>query len=161
MMAPRVVLDTVVFVQALISNRGPSAACIERAKAGQFALLLSQQLIEEMMDVPLRPDLTRRYSRLTPPRVQAFVDEIVRVALVLPTPPPAFTLPRDPKDEPLIDVAVAGGASYLVTWNDRHLTYLMRHDTPEGVDFCQKFPAIRILTPPQFLRELDALASVP
>jgi len=84
---------------------------------------------------------------------------MVRLALTLPAPPRAFALPRDPDDEPLIDAAVCGGASYLVTWNERHLTYLMRQDTPEGVDFCRRFPSLRILSPPEFLRELDAPAA--
>jgi len=65
---PRVVLDTVVFVQALISNRGPVAACVQRARGGAFVLVLSQPLIEEMAGVPQRPELTRRYPHLAAPR---------------------------------------------------------------------------------------------
>ena len=160
MTPPRVVLDTVIFVQALISNRGPAAACIERAKAGQFILLLSQPLMMKCGTCRSAPS-SPADPHLTPDRVQAFVEEVVRLALVLPTSPQAFALPRDPKDEPLIDAAVAGGAGHLVTWNARHLTYLMRQDTPEGIEFCRRFPTIRILTPPEFLHELDALAAAP
>jgi predicted nucleic acid-binding protein len=65
-------------------------------------------------------------------------------------------LTRDPKDEPLIDLAVAGDADYLVTWNERHLTYLMKQDTPEGRDFCARFPKLRIVAPPDFLKLVDA-----
>ena len=75
---------------------------------------------------------------------------------MIPRPPHAFGLPRDPKDEPLIDLAVAGDAEYLVTWNERHLTYLIKKDTPEGVEFCSKYPRLVICTPPEFLRSLDA-----
>jgi predicted nucleic acid-binding protein len=67
-----------------------------------------------------------------------------------------FRLPRDPKDEPFIDVAVAGGANYIVTWNSRHLTYLMKRDTAEGKDFCSRFPAIQIVDPPTFINAIDA-----
>jgi hypothetical protein len=48
-------------------------------------------------------------------------------------------------------------AAYLVTWNDRHLTYLMRQDTHEGREFCRKFPDLKILSPPVFLSELRKL----
>lgn len=148
---PHVVLDTVVFVQTLISGRGPAAACIERLRAGEIVLLLSSALLAEMLDVPLRFELTRRFSKLTAERVNAFVEDMVSMAVLIPTPPRAFTLPRDPKDEPLIDVAVAGNASFLVSWNERHLNYLMRRDTPEGEDFHRRYPGITIVTPLQFL----------
>jgi len=41
-----------------------------------------------------------------------------------------------------------------VTWNNMHLTYLMRRDTPEGVEFCGRFPSLRIVDPPTFLDEI-------
>jgi putative PIN family toxin of toxin-antitoxin system len=141
----RVVLDTVVFVQALISGRGASAGCVERLKAGRFVVLLSNALLAEMRDVPLRPELTRKYPYLTAQRVEGFVSEIESLALSIPAPAKAFTLPRDPKEEPLIDLAVAGDADFLVTWNERHLTYLMKQDTLEGRDFCARFPKLRIV----------------
>lgn len=147
-----------VFVQALISGRGPAAACVHRAVVGETLLFLSAPILKEMTEVPLRPELTARYRHLTPERVNAFVDEVRAHAItVAATPPQAITLPRDPKDEPYVDLAVAVDAAYLVTWNERHLTYLMRRDTPEGVDFCSRFPRLRILSPPEFLRALDEL----
>jgi putative PIN family toxin of toxin-antitoxin system len=154
---PRVVLDTVVLVQALISGRGPGAVCVERLKVGQFILLTSDELLAELNDVPLRPALTRKYTHLTAHLVDNFVREIEARALFIPSPPNAFQLPRDPKDEPFIDVAVAGGANYIVTWNARHLTYLMKRDTVEGKDFCSRFPTIQIVDPPTFLKSIDAI----
>jgi putative PIN family toxin of toxin-antitoxin system len=152
---PRVVLDTVIYVQALISGRGASAGCVDRLKAGRFVVLLSNAVLAEMRDVPLRPELTRRYPYLTPQRVEAFVKEIESLALSIPAPTPVFSLPRDPKDEPLIDLAVAGDADYLVTWNERHLTYLMKQDTVEGRDFCERFPRVRIMSPSDLLKIID------
>ena len=152
---PRAVFDAVVFVQALISGRGQAAACIDRIKNGDAVLFLSDAVLAEMNDVPLRPELTRRYSQLTPERVDAFVKDIRAKAVHIARPSRAFALPRDPKDEPYTDLAVAADAKYLVTWNDRHLTYLMRKDTEEGKLFCQAFPSISILTPPDFLKALS------
>jgi putative PIN family toxin of toxin-antitoxin system len=151
---PRVVLDTVVFVQALISGRGPAAACIDRARTGRCVLLLSDATLAELKDVPLRPSLTVKYPYITPERVAAFVAEIESLAVKIAKPPSVFSLPRDPKDEPFIDLAVAGDARYIVTWNERHLTYLMKHETPEGKDFCARFPSLAILSPPEFLAKL-------
>jgi putative PIN family toxin of toxin-antitoxin system len=151
---PRVVLDTVVFLQALISGRGAAAACIDRFREGRFVLLLSDDTLTEAREVPLRPELRGRYSHLTPERVTAFFDEIEALAVMIRRPPHVFGLPRDPKDEPFTDLAIAGDASFLVTWNERHLTYLMRRDTPEGLEFGSRFPGLTICTPPDFLRSL-------
>ncbi len=146
--------DSVIYVQALISRRGPAAECIERVKSGDVALFTSDALLEEASNVPLRPELTRRFSKLTPERVTALMESIRSVAFHIPDPPKAFSLPRDPKDEMCIDLAIAASAQYLVTWNRKHLTYLMDRDTPEGKDFCQRFPGVNSLDPPAFLREL-------
>jgi len=154
---PRVVFDAVVFVQALISGRGVAAACVQRVLAGEAILFLSDAVLAEISDVPLRPELTRRYPYLTPECVGAFVRDVQAVAVHVAAPPKAFKLPRDSKDEPYTDLAIAVGAAYLVTWNQRHLTYLMQQDTTEGREFCQRFPHLKILTPPEFLQELARL----
>jgi putative PIN family toxin of toxin-antitoxin system len=153
--SPRAVFDSVIYVQALISRRGPAAECIERVKSGEVALFTSDALLEEAGNVPLRPSLTRRFSKLTPERVGSLMELIRNLAFHIHRPPKAFSLIRDPKDEMCIDLAVAASAQYLVTWNRRHLTNLMQQDTPEGKEFCQQFPWLTILDPPAFLHELD------
>ena len=151
---PHVVFDSVVFVQALISGRGPASACIERVFAGDAVLFLSDAILAEIEIVPLRPELTRRYPHLTPERVNGFIKDLTAVAVYVSAPPKAFSLPRDPKDEPYTDLAIDVRAGYLVTWNERHLTYLMMRDTPEGKEFCDRFPYVTILPPPAFLQKL-------
>lgn len=99
----------------MISGRGPAAACIERLKAGQFVLLLSHSLLAELREVPLRPELRSRYSQLSPERVHRFAREVQAMCVVIASPPNALKLPRDPDDKPVIDLAVAGNADYIVT----------------------------------------------
>jgi putative PIN family toxin of toxin-antitoxin system len=151
---PRAVFDCVVFVQALISGRGPSAACIRHVQQASVALFLSSEVMAEVRDVPLRPALARRYRHLTPELVASFVADIERHSVWIENPPKVFTLPRDAKDEPYVNLAAAADARFLVTWNARHLTYLMRKDTAEGRLFCRRFPELKILSPPEFLREI-------
>ena len=75
--------------------------------------------------------------------------------------PDVFALPRDPKDEPYVNLAISAAASYLVTWNERHLGYLMRQDTPEGREFCRRFPNLKIVDPPTFVREVESHSPPP
>jgi putative PIN family toxin of toxin-antitoxin system len=112
---PRVVLDTVVFVQALISGRGPAATCLEKLRAIRFVLLMSADTWAELKEVPLRPKLTAKYPYVTPDKVAALVAGVQSLSVGIPHPPTVFSLPRDPKDEPFIDLAVAGNARFIVT----------------------------------------------
>ncbi len=150
----RAVYDAVVFVQAMISGTGPSAECVKRALNGQISLFVSDAILDEVREVPLRLDLTKRYRHLTAARVGAFVRQIEGASIHIPRPPRAFELPRDPQDEPYTDLAIMAEVAYLVTWNRRHLNYLMNEDTPEGLAFCAQFPNLKILTPPALLAEI-------
>jgi len=69
--------------------------------------------------------------------------------------PNVFQLPRDKDDEIYLDLAIKAQAKYLVTWNERHLTYLMRGNTSEGKDWLQRFPNLTILDPVTFLRAIE------
>ena len=84
---PRVVFDCVVYVQALISGRGPSAACIEEIKRGAAALLISPQIMAEVREVPLRPALSGRYKHLTREFIETFVKDVERYAASIASPP--------------------------------------------------------------------------
>ena len=99
-------------------------------------------------------------SQLRPERVTPFLQQLTSIATIQPDPPHAFSLPRDPDDEIYTDLAIGADVDYLVTWNDRHLTYLMRQDTPEGLDFCRRFPKLKIADPVTFLRAIDPPAPV-
>jgi putative PIN family toxin of toxin-antitoxin system len=152
---PDVVFDAVVLVKSIISNRGTSAACIEAVRDDRATLHVSDAMVAEVVDVVGRPNMVRRFPHVTPSRIDRFREDVRQLAIQHPPPHHVFDLPRDPKDEPYTDLASAVNATYLVTWNDKHLTYLMRQTTPEGRDFCARFPFVTILTPPDFLRRLD------
>jgi putative PIN family toxin of toxin-antitoxin system len=154
-MRDRVVFDCMLFVQAVTSDRGSAFKCFTLAEQGKFELLISPSILAEIEDVLSRPWLIAKYPVLTRERVAAFVAKFTSAAVLTPDPPKVFSLPRDPDDQTYTDLAVAANASYLVTWNDRHLTYLMRKDTPEGIDFCNRFPGLTILTPPDFLSRMS------
>ena len=154
---PRVVLDTVIFIQALISGRGAAAGCIDRLRRGRFILLQSDDTLAELKDVPFRPKLRAKYPYITDAMVAALISEIKSVAVWIPNPPAILDMPRDPKDEPFINLAVAGHARFIVTWNERHLTCLLKQDTPEGKEFCARFPGITIVPLTDFLAKLDSL----
>ncbi len=130
------------------------AKCLELVDDGTVQLCLSSDVLAEIDDVLNRPELLGRFPLIRSEDSQSLLHVARSKSLFFSSVPKVFHLPRDPDDEPYTDLAVAARARFLVTWNDRHLTYLMRRDTPEGVEFCRLFPDVKIVTPPQFLQEI-------
>ena len=157
--APRAVLDTVVLLQALISARGPAARCVNRLRADGFTHLMSEATSDELSRIFHRPKIRAKYPHVPDSEADGLIAEIMGFSEFVIDPPRVFRVPRDPNDEPFIDLAVAGGAQFIVTWNERRLNYLMNRDTPEGKEFCTRFPSMKIVNPVEFLAALDAFAA--
>lgn len=144
---PGVVFDCVVFVQALARRNGPAAACKELVDQGRATLFVSHAILAEVGEVLRRPKIQQKLLRLTPEGINVFLQDIDRRAITVADVPAQFTYPRDPKDEPYINLALAAGARYLVTWDHDML------DLMGDPDFRQRFPSLTILTPVLFLKE--------
>ena len=145
-MSSAAVFDCMVFVQALANANGPACACYEFVRCGRLILYVSPEIISEVGDVLSRPKVRRKLSALTDETAEAFLRDILGRAETLSEVPATYRLERDPKDERYINLAIASGASYLVTW-DRDLLDLMN---VEG--FRRQFPHLIILEPPALLR---------
>ena len=105
---------------------------------------MTPDLLQEISDVLRRPRLSERYG-LTPEEVATLLSLITRWALLVE---PRSALPvavRDPKDEIVLAVALAG-AVYLVTGDDDLLA--LAGEAALG--------GLRIVTPRQFLQALGA-----
>lgn len=149
-----------VFLQAATgASTGPAASCLRLAEQGKVKLLLSPLVLSEIRDVFSRPALRKKFKKLTDETAANILAQAVSCSETLPEPPKAFPLPRDPDDEPYLNLAIAGDAKYLVSWNERHLNYLMKADTPEGKDFSARFPSLKIVTPPVLLAALRSEAA--
>ena len=151
--AIRVVYDCVILLQAA-ARSGRVHATIQLVRDGQVTLLLSPEIITELRDVLTRPEVRAKFPALEPPHVETFLNDVLSHAEIVKDVSVSFSLPRDKKDEPYLNLAISAQARYLVTWNHRHLTYLMRQDTPEGIEFCRRFPSLKIVDPPTFLGEI-------
>jgi len=151
----RVVYDCVVFLQGAGRRTSPSRKCLDLIDTGMLQLCLSPDVLAEIDEVIHRPELRRKFPLLDSAAAQALLRTAREKSLIFAVVPKVFALPRDPDDEPYADLAIAAEAKYLVTWNYKHLTYLMAQDTPEGVEFCRRFPALKIVDPPTLLREVE------
>ena len=154
----RVVYDCVVFLQGSGRRGNASRKCLDLVDNGTVKLCLSAAVLAEIDDVLRRPEMLRRFPLIDSEASQTLLRTARNKSILLANVPKSFPLPRDPADEPYTDLAIAADARFLVTWNDRHLTYLMRQDTSEGIDFCRRFPNLKIVDPPTFLAEIRRLS---
>jgi putative PIN family toxin of toxin-antitoxin system len=157
----RAVYDCVVFLQGAGRRTNAARRCLELVDAGIVDLCLSPDALSEINDVLHRPELLRRFPLLRSEESAILIRTMRGKSLFFTHPQHVFLLPRDPDDEPYVNLAIAAKAQYLVTWNERHLTYLMKQDTPEGIEFCRRFPALKIVDPPAFLREIGQFVHQP
>jgi len=119
------VLDTNVLVAAFRSDRGASRKVLGRVLAGKIHQLISVPLMIEYEAVLTRPEQLAA-SGLTAAQTNAILDAIAAVAE--PVPLRFLWRPqlKDPADEMVLETAVNGRASHLVTFNVRHLKVAAR-----------------------------------
>ncbi len=134
------VIDTNVLLSALRSQRGAAFRLVEKLGSPQFQPVVSTPLCLEYEDVLRRPGLL---PGVAAPDIDDFLDYFLSVSVECPI----YFLWRpqlpDPKDDLLLELALAGDATYIITFNGRDF---------RGVD---KF-GIRAVTPGEFLRILAA-----
>ncbi|MGB3312219.1 MAG: putative toxin-antitoxin system toxin component, PIN family [Nodosilinea sp.] len=138
-MADRIVVDTSVFVGALIGPTGPNRALIRRCLLGDYQPLMGNALFAEYEAVIEREHILAQ-CRLTKPEIGALLQAFMGVCkwtFIYYTWRPNL---RDEADNHLIELAVAGNASVIATQNIRDF---------QNAELL--FPNLQILTPADIL----------
>ena len=150
-----VVFDCVVFLQGLIKESGPAVTCIQRFEQGGFLLAISPEILAELREVVSRSRLREDFPLLTEEKAEQLMGSLLLKGKLFRHVPKHIEFPRDPDDEPYLNLAIEASAPFLVT-RDRDLLDLMRWDTEEGRAFQTRFRQLKILDPVAFLKEIEA-----
>ena len=130
----RVVLDTNIFVAAHVSSnpRSPNKELIERWLQGQFDLLYSKALLEEIVD-------KLKEKRISQGLIIELIANLIRLAERVEIPPEKVRkiIIADPDDDQLLACAVSGKADYLITY-DAHFDVL--GGTYQGIRILEPLP---------------------
>ena len=116
----RVVLDTGILVAALIMTDTPPALIYQAWRKKRFELVTSEWQLDEFRRVSRYPKL-RRF--LKPVEAGNLVNGLRHQATVLET-LPTLELSPDPADNPVLAMAEASQAQYLVTGNKKDVLAL-------------------------------------
>jgi putative PIN family toxin of toxin-antitoxin system len=136
----RAVVDTNILVRALIKLQGSVGPVLRRLRDGAYRLLYSESLLAELVDVLGRPRIRNKYGigRDDVATVLTLIE--LRGELVMPQ--RRIIVCRDPKDNQVLEAAVAGRADIIVSGDD---DLLVLHP----------FERIPIVVPSIFLAMLD------
>ena len=109
----RAVLDTVIFVRALINPRGKWGRLLFE-HSDLYVIVLSPEIIKEIISVLYRPSLRRRFPQMAEPAPLEQVLAILERAEVI-EPAEKLSVCRDPNDDKFFECAVEGRARYIVS----------------------------------------------
>ncbi|MEA5076730.1 MAG: putative toxin-antitoxin system toxin component, PIN family [Coriobacteriia bacterium] len=113
----RAVLDTNVYVAALLSRDGSPARIIRALGDGLLDAVVCPRLLAELRGVLARPKIAERVDVA---RAEDFVQWLDRVATTVPHPGVIAQVSPDPDDDYLIALALIGRAEVIVS-GDAHL----------------------------------------
>ena len=134
-MPPIVVYDTNVLF-SWTRWRGTPYRCVELARHGIVVGLICDELLDELVGV-----LTRRKYPIT--EILGKQEDLVRFLKFVEIPRQLHGVCADPDDDMVIECAVVGGATHLITGDTKHLLPLQRY---QGVlivsptEFIEQFP---------------------
>ncbi len=112
----RTVVDTNVWISALLNPRGAPARVLEALRRGLFVLVISEPLLTELAAVLSRPRILRKYPGVgsnvaeLQQLLQSYAEGVVITG--------AVKLCRDPHDNMLIETALLGRADSIVSRDD-------------------------------------------
>jgi len=135
---PRVILDTNVLYAGLYSSKGASFRVLQAIEEGRIKMVISTTLLFEYEDILKRNQVDLGLSKQ---EIEKALDYLCMKSehqkiyfLWRPRLP-------DPKDDHLLELAIASGTRFIVTHNTKHF---------EGVE---KF-GIRTITPKELMEEI-------
>lgn len=134
----RIVMDTNVLIAALRSETGASADILRELPRNKIEIQLSNPLYIQYVDVVARHVGELRYSAQQAQDILAYLAQIANHHNVYFLVRPGSV---DPRDEMILELAVAARADFIVTHNIRHFSEAEKY-------------GVQVLKPIQLLRAI-------
>jgi putative PIN family toxin of toxin-antitoxin system len=138
-----VVLDTNVFISALLSSKGAPAELIDRWEADQFGVVISPALVNELKRSLTYPRVAK-YLKSPKETIPVLLGYLGKVATFVDPQIKLDVIEDDPDDNRVLECALTGGATYIIS-GDTHLLNV------------KEYQGIVILSPAGFLTLLKSV----
>ncbi|KJU84263.1 protein containing DUF132 [Candidatus Magnetobacterium bavaricum] len=136
----KVVLDTNVFVSAIITPQGKSARILRLVWEGKIQMVTSADIMSEIRDVLLYSKI-RKYHLRTPEQIETYLEDVVGFSEVTCGQLKIDAVKSDPADNKIIECALEGNVDFIIS-GDRHLLNLINYQ------------GIKIVAPSTFLESI-------
>ncbi len=133
----RIVLDTNITISNLISDKGNPAKIVRWWLEGEYDVLVTQSIVDEILRVTGYERIQKKYARVRENSLE-FVALISEQAVWVEPKEKLDVIAADESDNRYVECAAAGNAQYIVT-GDEHLLGL------------KEYEGIAILTPAAFV----------
>ena len=133
-MQPVVVYDTNILFSSILWRSKPNY-CIELARQNIVKGLTCQEILEELVEI------LRIKAKFSPPQLTDTTEELLSFLRLVKITNTLKVVEADPDDNKVIECAVAGAATHIITGDRRHLL-------PLG-----SYQGIVIITAADFLRQ--------
>ena len=125
------VIDTNILIRAFIKPQGTVGPILQRVRDGSFVLIYSGALLDELLATLVLPSIRDKY-RICDEAIEALVALLVLRGEIV-APHRRIRICRDAGDDMVIEAALAGNASHVVT-GDKDLLVVGQY---EGVSFVE------------------------
>ena len=132
----RVILDTNILVSMALG--GQVGKINDRWRAGEFIVVVSEEIVSEYLDILQRPNL-----HLKSRTIAVITGRIYRKAKLVKPEERVSGIQSDPKDDKFLEAAIAGQVDFIVS-GDKHLLNL------------ENFRSIPIITAREFLNQFES-----
>jgi len=132
----RVVVDTNVLISAILFGGNPERL-LDLAEEGRIQLILSPDIIDELKGVLMKKF---GFDQNMVEATASFVQELSEIVV----PSQKLEIIRRDADNRILECAIEGGASYIISGDKRHILPL------------KEFRGIKVLSPADFLRLMES-----
>jgi uncharacterized protein len=135
----KVVLDTNILIQSVISSQGRANQILNILRRGEFEFIVSEAVLQEYSTVLTYPRI-QALTKKTDSYITEFIQDLRDFATIVHPKMTLTIVENDPTDNKFFECAVAGRADYIVSSN-KHLLDI------------GEYRRVRVVTP-EFFRDL-------
>lgn len=137
----KAVLDTNIVVASYLVPAGPPARILALWRSGAFDLLVTEPILQEHERILASPRIARRHG-MSAEEITESMDGFRQYGLLIEPGEPLRVVEGDPDDDKFFEAAVAGGATYIVSRDERVLAV-------------KEYRGIRVVSPEVFLAVVE------